>query len=378
MLDGKTLATPSDQVGDADASIRNREIGPRWAIIGIFLILLGGALYLTASFTLPVVVALLFAMVLSPLVRVARRRLHIREPISAAVLVTGIVFGSALAFYMLSGPVTAIVMDAPAYRDALNGEVSEFRARLDEFRNAQQTLAESGPDVADDQPAEVVVSSPTLLDNAATSLPQIAASILFSLIFLFFLLSSGDLIRSKLVKSMPTLSDKKRAVTVASEIERELSRYLFTITIINLSLGIVIGSILWFAGMPTPAVFGALAFLLNYIPYIGAVIGIGLVGVIALAEFGSLGQALVPMLLYLACTTVEGQLITPMVVGRRLKMNAAAVFLAVAFWGWIWGVVGMFLAVPILVFLKILSGYISGLDALGTVISAELLPDEDE
>ncbi|MFD2238458.1 AI-2E family transporter [Aureimonas populi] len=360
------------------------QLGPRWAVIGIFLILLGGALYMTASFTLPVIFALLFALVLSPIVRFSRRRLKIWEPVSAIVLVVGTLLGLIAAFYMLSGPITRIAMNAPVYVEAVEREISILRSRFSALERAEGQVQSSTenrtPGAAQDEPQEVIVRSPTLLDNAATTAPQMLASVAFSLIFLFFLLSSGTLFHQKLIEAMPTFSDKKRALSIAHEIERELSRYLFTITLINAALGVVVGCLLWWTGMPTPAVFGALVFILNYIPYIGAVVGMAMVGVIALAEFGSLGAAMVPVLLYFACTTVEGQFLTPLVVGRRLEMNAAAVFLSVAFWGWIWGVVGMFLAVPIMVGVKILANYVEGLQTFGNFLSSERspVPDDDK
>ena len=361
----------------------NSQSGPRWAIIGIFFILLFGALYLTASFVLPVIIALLFALVMSPVVRFLRRRLKIWEPISAFMLVIGALATLISGFYMLSDPITQIVSNAPRYIAAVDAEMRSVQDRLDRLRSAQQRAEDSAQaqdPVAADEPEEVVVKNPDLIDSATTALPEIAASIAFSLIFLFFLLASGDLFYQKLIKSMPTLSDKKRALHIAHDIERELSRYLFTITSINVGLGIAVGTCLWWVGMPTPVIFGALATLLNFIPYIGSLLGIALVGVIALAEFGSLGAALAPVLLYLACTTVEGQFITPMIVGRRLEMNAAAVFLSVAFWGWIWGVVGMFLAVPVMVAVKVFASYIEPLAPLGDFLAAEdkpTPPDEE-
>lgn len=354
------------------------QVGPRWAVIGIFLILLGGALYLTASFTLPVVFAFLFALVLSPVVRFARRRLRIWEPLTAAALVVGLVFTLTMSFYMMSGPLTRIVMNAPQYVDAVEEQLSAVRSRLSRLQSVGERVESSGvvadtpvPAATEQDMQEVVVRSPSLIDNAATTAPQLLASIVFSLVFLFFLLSSGSLFHQKLIEAMPTFSDKKRALSVAHEIERELSRYLFTITIINACLGTAVGTMLWWIGMPSPAVFGALAFLLNFIPYIGAIIGIAIVGIIALAEFGTLGQALVPVLLYFVINSIEGQLITPTVVGRRLEMNAAAIFLSVAFWGWIWGVIGMFLAVPIMVGVKILSNYVEGLSTFGNFLSSD-------
>ena len=291
---------------------QNFETGPRWAVIGIFFILFFGALYLTASFLLPVILALLFALVMSPIVRFLRRRLKIWEPLSALALVVGSLMTLTLGFYMLSDPITNLVNNAPRYAAAVDEELRSVRDRLDRFQAAQEEVRNAGSEEApghsaDDEPREVVVKNPGLLDNVTQTAPQILASVAFSLIFLYFLLASGDLFYQKLVRSMPTMSDKKRALHIAHDIERELSRYLFTITLINVCLGIAVGTCLWWVGMPTPLVFGALAALLNFIPYIGSIMGMALVGVIALAEFGHLSAAAVPVLLYLACTAVEGQ-----------------------------------------------------------------------
>ncbi|KAA0970118.1 AI-2E family transporter [Aureimonas fodinaquatilis] len=358
------------------------QVGPRWAVIGIFLILLGGALYLTASFLLPVVFAILFALVLSPIVRFARRRLRIPEPITAIVLVVGTLVGFTAMFYALSDPMTQIVRNAPTYAQAVDDEISEVRRRFNQLtraRHAVQEQTEVAVDVPqEDVPQEVIVRSPSLLDSAATTAPQMLAGIAFALIFLFFLLASGDLFHSKLVQTMPTFSDKKKALSIAHAIEKELSRYLFTITLINICLGFAIGFVLWLVNMPTPAVFGALAAILNFVPYIGAIVGLGLVGVVALAEFGDVTTALIPVVLYFACTSIEGQFITPLVVGRRLEMNAAAVFLSVAFWGWIWGITGMFLAVPIMVGVKILASYVDGMQSFGNFLASDSSPNTQD
>ncbi len=360
------------------------ETGPRWAVIGIFVLMMFGALYMAASFVLPVIISLLFALVMSPIVRFGRRRLKIWEPVTALVLVFGTMLTMTFGFYMLSDPLTNIVNNAPKYVGAVEQQLAAVQSRFERLQTAQKTVGErvdkeNGNPSDPDSPKEVVVKNPGLFDNATAMVPQMLASIGFSLVFLFFLLASGDLFFQKLVRAMPTLSDKKLALHIAHDIERELSRYLFTITVINCCLGIAVGSLLWWVNMPTPVIFGALATLLNFIPYIGSLVGMALVGVIALAEFGSLSNALVPVLLYLACTTVEGQFVTPLIVGRRLEMNAAAVFLSVAFWGWIWGVVGMFLAVPVMVAIKVFASYIEPLSAFGDFLSvAAKKPNEDD
>ncbi|EAU41411.1 hypothetical protein FP2506_01550 [Fulvimarina pelagi HTCC2506] len=371
------------------------EFGPRWAVIGIFFMMLFGGLYLTASFVLPVIIAVLFALVMSPIVRFLRRRLKIWEPVSAFFLVIGSLTFLTFGFYMLSDPIANIISNAPEYARAVDKEIRTVQARFQRLQEASENVGEGGTDDGvnrlppspfaqpepepenDDEPQEVVVKNPGLVDNAANELPTILASVLFALVFLFFLLASGDMFYAKLVRLMPTLEDKKRALHIAHDIERELSRYFLTITLINTGLGIAVGTGLWYVGMPSPVVFGALATLLNFIPYLGALFGMGLVGVIALAEFGSLAEAAIPVLIYLAVTTIEGQFLTPMIVGRRLQMNAAAVFLSVAFWGWIWGVLGMFLAVPLMVAIKVFATYTEALHAFGAFLAAEETPDDD-
>lgn len=352
-------------------------IGPRWAVIGIFLILFFGALYFSRDFILPVVFALLFMLVLSPVVRVAKRRLGLWEPLTAALLVFGTLLVLLSSFYAFSGPLSEIARNTPRYIESVNREISVIRDHVTLLRDAKQNVHEAaGTGRSTDAPEDVVVSGPSLLGNMASVVPRVGASIAFALIFLFFLLSSGSLFYRKTVEALPSLSDKKRALSIASDIETELSRYLFAITLINMCLGLAIGSAMAIVGLPMPAVFGALAFVLNFIPYLGAIAGIGLVGLVGLTEFGSVAHALLPPLVYLAITSIEGQFITPILVGRRLRMNAAAVFLSVAFWGWIWGVVGMFLAVPLMVCVKIVAGYVESLHPLANFLAAEESAEE--
>lgn len=348
------------------------QAGPRWAIVGIFLIMLFGALYLSSSFVLPVVFALLFMLVLAPVVRFGQRRLHIWPPLTAAALVFGTFLLLIGAFSFLTGPLTDLAVNIPRYVSVVNEEIDTVRERLGALRGARMEASEAvSAQDGTQQPQSVIIDGPQLLNSAALMVPQIGASIAFALIFLFFLLSSGSLFYQKLIESLPKLSDKKLALTIAHEIETELSRYLFTITLINAGLGCAIGVLMWAAGLPMAPVFGVLAFALNYIPYLGAIGGMMLVGLVGLAEHRDAAGAFLPVLLYFAATTVEGQFLTPILVGRRLAMNAAAIFLAVAFWGWIWGVAGMFLAVPIMVGVRIVAGYVDRLQPLANFLSAD-------
>ncbi len=130
--------------------------------------------------------------------------------------------------------------------------------------------------------------------------------------------------------------------------------------------------------MPNPILWGLMAALLNFLPYVGALVGVAVVGLVALVSFDSIGSALLAPALYFACTVVEGQFITPALVGRRLEMNTVAVFLSVAVWGWLWGVPGALMAVPLLVSVRVMCDHFEGLSALGEFLSARQQSDASE
>jgi hypothetical protein len=169
----------------------------------------------------------------------------------------------------------------------------------------------------------------------------------------------------KLVKSLPTFGDKLRGVKIARDIEREISRYLLTFTLINAALGVAIALAMYAAGLPNPALWGVMAALFNYVPYVGAFTGLSLVTLVSIVSFDSLSQAAWPPFVYATIILIEGQFLSPFLVGRRLELNVVAVFLAVVFWTWVWGVIGAFIAVPMLVTVKVFADHVDGPGALG-------------
>ena len=196
-------------------------------------------------------------------------------------------------------------------------------------------------------------------------------------ILLLFLLASGDMFYEKLVKSIPSFRDKLMAVRIARNIERDLSHFLFTITMINCGLGVAIAIAMHLTGLPNPNLWGVLAAVFNYVPYIGAISGITLVALISLVSFSDLTGAIWPPLAYALIALCEGQFLTPLIVGRRLELNVVAIFLAVAFWTWLWGLLGAFMAVPMLVTIKVFADHVDGLHALGQFLAARDAPNSE-
>jgi predicted PurR-regulated permease PerM len=217
---------------------------------------------------------------------------------------------------------------------------------------------------------KVVVQQPGLLSRAADNLVSSFTTAGLTMVLLLFLLSSGTLFYEKLVAIMPTLSDKKKALRVVYDIESEVSRYLLTISFINVCVGAVVAAAMAATGMPNPVLWGVAAAILNFIPYLGALAGLAMIAIVSLLSFSTLGQAIVPPLLYLIVHIIEGQFLTPIIVGRRLELNSVAILITLAIWGWLWGIVGAVIAVPLLVCVKVFCDHFEGLAAFGEFLSA--------
>jgi predicted PurR-regulated permease PerM len=342
---------------------------PRWAVVGIFLILVVAAIAYARNFLMPVVLAFLLALVFSPVRRFLERR---RVPVGlAALAIVGTLVTALLAgVLLLAGPVQGWIEDAPAIARELEWKTRALFGSAEAVIEASKRVEEVAAGPADEDVQEVVVREPGYFASMAMVAPGYLAQAVFTLVLLLFLLASGDMFYEKIVHVLPTFRDRRQAMRIAYDIERKLSRYFFTITMINAGLGIATGAAMAALGMPNPLLFGVVAFALNYVPYLGALAGVVAALVVGLLTFHTPGAAIVPALVYLALTTLEGQFVTPYFVGRRLEMNTVVIFLSITFWAWLWSVVGMLLAVPLLVTIRAFCEHIPQLVPLGKFLAA--------
>jgi len=306
---------------------------------GIFVILVINCLYLGREFLTPVVLSFMLATTLAPVVRYLRK-FHV----PAAVAATLLIFLSAAIFlllgYITSGPIADMLSDAPLIGRILQIKLMALKDSVAGALEATSQLDHVTENLNSETTQKVVVAQPGILSRAAGNLISAATTIAITFVLSLFLLASGTLFYQKIVQSFSRLSDKKKVLRIVYSIEGEISRYLLTITIINIMVGIFIGTGLWLIGIPNPLVWGVLAFILNYLPYIGALISIVLVGVMSIVTFDNLFYSLLAPGLILTSHVVEGQFLTPLLVGRRMELNAVAVFISISFWSWIWGFVG--------------------------------------
>jgi predicted PurR-regulated permease PerM len=344
------------------------------AVIGIFLILLVGVLYYARGFFLPLILALLITLAFTPLVRMLARRGI--PPVATAILV---VIGIGIALIglaaMLAEPTTRMLSEMPQIVQQLRerfggtdgtGPLSRLMDASEQIQSIADGMDEPGA------PQKVVLAQPGIISWAADTLSGIGGTLGATLLFVVFLLSSGDLFLQKLVHILPTLSDKKRSLRVVHDVESEVSRYLFTITLINVGFGIAVGVSMAVLGMPNPVLWGVGAALLNYVPYLGALVGIALAAIIGLINFPTLPMAALPPLAYFVCNAIEGSVVTPLTLGRRLELNPVAILVALAFGGWMWGVVGALIGVPLLVVIKVFCDHFDSLTNFGEFLSGEV------
>ena len=311
------------------------------ATVGIFILLLGACIYVARPVLLPVVAAMVIGTTLAPLVKsAARYRASPWLTAGAIAVVLLAVVGAAATF--LAKPVTDWVARAPEIGAAVKQKLYVLDRPLAAIRELQEVLLPTaGPSVAV-EPSQLGIVTPVL----AFVTPAALQLVLFFVTLIFFLAAQMDF-RRYVVSFFATREAKLRFIRIAGDIEQHLASYLVIVTAINSCLGIAVAIGAWLFGFPSPILFGILAAVLNYIPYIGAACTTAILFGVGLVTFPSFAMAVVPPAAFVALATVEGQFITPTLLGRHLTLNPLAVLLALAFWSWLWGPMGTFLAVPL-------------------------------
>jgi predicted PurR-regulated permease PerM len=366
------LDDPRDEIEAVPSEARVEMVAagvPRWAVMGIFFMLLVGGMAYARAFLMPVVMAFLLSMVFSP-VRRALERTGLPSGASAFLIVGALLVGLIAGIGALATPVSTWIERAPQIGYELEWKLRDLRGATESVRDVAEQVDKLTEGEEDPTVQRVVVQESGSVALMALTLPAVASQIAFTLVLLFFLLASGEMFYEKIVNVMPTFRDKRMAIRIARDIEAKLSHYLFTITMINAGLGFAVGVSMWAFGMPNPLLFGVTAFFLNFVPFLGAVIGVAISTVVGVLTFPTLGQGLLVGAVYFLLTSIEGQFVTPWFVGRRLQLNTVVVFLSVTLFAWLWSIVGMLVATPLLVMIRTFCEHIPSLQPLGTFLSA--------
>lgn len=336
---------------------------------GLFALALLGFLYFAQQLVVPIVLAVLLNFLLSPFVRAAQR-CCIPRPVSGVVLVCSLGAAVLLGVYVLSQPASRFLEDIPNHLRELDRRLQGVSGSLEQLTDTARAVEDAT--IGDEDAA--APPRPGVVQMAFGYAQSLGIGALAAVILLLFLLCSDEIFLHRLVRVLPTLHDKRLAVEIFRQIERDVSHYLLTITLINTALGTTAGLLLWLVGAPTPALWGAMVGLFNFIPYLGPGMAMVVLAFVGLTSFDSLLMAVLPPLMVLGLNILEANILTPLALGKRLDLNPVMIFLALSFWGFLWGIPGMVLAVPLLVMVKIVSDHIEPLTPLREFLSGEEPP----
>lgn len=382
-----TGSTPSPSVAPVAAASPSASTAPRHdrtrtaAVVATACVAIALALYLGRELFAPVVVAIVLSVLLRPVVR-ALEHVRLPAPAGAAVVVLGLLGVTAGAAALLAQPVRDWVAAAPArFQEAerklrrLPQPLSHAATVIGEFRPTptggqrenQQGSQRSGNDGLSSVAPSADSAKVAFTLFGATS--RAVGAVVEVLVLLLLLLASGDQFYRKLLAVVPAPQGQEAARGAAEESRRVVVQYLLVNALINAGQGVVVALVMWWLKMPAPVLWGVFTFAFEFVPYLGAAVMIGLLTVAGLATSDSLGHAMLAPASYLVITTLQNNLISPVAYGRRLRLNAVAVFVGVIFWWLLWGVPGAFLAVPILATVRVTAEHIRSLRPVAVFLS---------
>jgi predicted PurR-regulated permease PerM len=342
---------PVESLGDGQK--RDRLMASLTLMAGVGLLLaLPFALRAGAEFFLPLTAALVIAIALVPLLEWLERH-RVPAPIAA--------FTCVLLFLVAANVALAsIVVPAWQWARLLPERVGQIQSNLapliDFYSNLQHWVNDTLRNFASgpiQQPVEQAAAPPTsLIDLFTTTAPSALIQMFFAILVIYFFLSGWTRLRRSAITSRASFGGAMATARVIQDVVDDTSAYLGTITLINLTLGLIVAGALWAMGMPTPLMWGGIVALLNYIPYFGPVLAALLLAIGGLMTFVDIGWALLPALIMIGAHLIEANLVTPLIVGHRLTISPILILISLSFWGWVWGTTGALLAVPLLIIIQ--------------------------
>ncbi|HWR96351.1 MAG TPA: AI-2E family transporter [Arenimonas sp.] len=362
------MPVPATQGTDADMPPQ-QPASPSARLLVILAMLY--TLYFTAPILVPLLAALLLSLMLAPVVR----WLHstgLPRSLAAASAVLTIILLSAALIISLAGPAKAWIAKTPQAITRIDRVIQEYRKPFAAASKASDRIAELGSDQVPAGKTQIVrTAEPGALGQWLSEVPMSVLNTIGVLFLTVLFLTHGDSVLRKLVRLAPQLKIKKDIVDATRSAQRELSRYIVTVTLVNLAFGGAVALALWLLGVEQPLMWGGIAAIVNYAPYLGMAIMIGLLTVVGFVQFDTPGMALSVPGAYIVLNLIESEIITPHVIGRSMQIDPLVVILALLVLGWMWGLVGILIAVPVLTCFKIIAEKIPGLSPVAQLIGHE-------
>jgi predicted PurR-regulated permease PerM len=290
--------------------------------------------------------------------------------VSATVVVAIILSLGGAAFWFVASPARHWMESVPDHLSSIEYKLQALRAPMNDMQKAGATVEQITQGVEDPATVKVEVKQPSLTSTVLNTTTSLLTGGVITFSLLFLLLAFGDELLEGVVRQLQTRYDRHNFRSICLHAESTISHYLLICTCINIGLGVVIGLGLWLIGVPNPVLWGVMAACLNFLPFIGLALGTGIIFLVALISFDSLPYALLAPAIYLAANGIEANLITPALLGRSLRLNVILIFVFIVIWGWMWGIGGALIAVPLLGVLKVTCDHSPRLKPLGELIAA--------
>ena len=327
--------------------------GPgRAALIVLLVFALAYTLQATRELVLPIVVALVIAIVLSP-IAAWLHKLRLPHALAAGIVVVLFAGSVAAGLYALADPAASWMERAPQTLRDVQRKLRKVRLPMLQAQQAARQVEELTNVDGQKATPEVVVKEASLARRLLTSTQKGLIYVAETIVLVFFILAFGDAFVRKLVKIPARLRDKIHVVKILHEIKEEISHYLFTVACINAGLGVATAVAMRLLGMPNAILWGVMAATFNFVPYLGSAVTLTVLTVVALITFDTLAHAAMVPVVFLTLATIEGQIVNPIIVGRRMSLSPLVIVIALMIGAWVWGIVGVLLAVPLLVMIKI-------------------------
>jgi len=332
------------------------------ALLVLATLAVGYTLWAAQDLLLPVLLAMFFALVGNPIIRLLRRLWLPRFLAALLVLAGGLAATGALAWHMAPSAV-AWASEAPRAMRQLAPKLRELARPMHEANKAAENFARAagGQTGRAPQVVRTAVDDPYRM---LTETPRLLASLLAVVLLTFFFMVYGENLQRNAIALLPGRQQKKFTVGILHSIEREVSRYVLTISLINTLVGLLFAGVLYLMKVPLSEalLWGTMVALLNFAPYVGPLIGLLAMLLVGFITFDGLWPSLMPAAAYLVLHTIEGQVVTPIVLGRRMALSPLVLILALMLFGWLWGIIGLLLAVPLLVCVKLVLARVEGME----------------
>jgi predicted PurR-regulated permease PerM len=339
------------------------------ALTGILLLLILYTLKLASTILIPIVLALLLNFLFASVIR-GLEHFHVPASLGAVVVLLALLGGLGFGIYKLAEPARDWMAKFPETVRQVEQKLRGLKRSVEEVTKATKEVDRLTTLDDGEKNQKVQVKRSTLGESLLGPTQEFLVGAGLVLALLFFLLASGDLFLRKLVSVLPSLHDKKLAVEISRRIEHDISIYLLTISCINVVFGAAVGGSMYLLGLPNPFLWGVMAGLLHFIPFLGAIVGISVVTTVALVTLESMTAIMLVPAVYLGLNLLEEYLVLPSVIGHRLLLNPVVLLLWLIFWGWLWGVTGALMAVPLLAILKIICDRVKPLAPVGEFVSS--------